>query len=200
MKPVIIFDLGKVLFDIDYNVALNKIYNEFKDIDSEKINYLIIGDLGKKFRLGIFSKKEFYNECKKVIGQSFDFDKLLHIWYSTYTLNEDVFNLIKRLKKNYYLAILSSNIKSRIKFLEKKFVFKKYFNHILCSYMVKVNKPNIEIYKMLLKRINKKVNNCIFIDDKKINLVNAKKIGMNTILFTDYENLVNELKNLNIKV
>ena len=71
MKKAICFDLVNVLFHIDYYVALKRIYKEFKDIDSEKIDYMIIGALGRKFRLGDYSKKEFYNECKKSCGQKF---------------------------------------------------------------------------------------------------------------------------------
>ena len=56
--------------------------------------------------------------------------------------------------------------------------------------------PEADIYQTFLKRFNAKAEECIFIDDKPINISGCKKVGMQGILFQSTEQLEEELKRM----
>ena len=77
------------------------------------------------------------------------------------------------------------------------------FDFAIISYEVKTRKPEPKIYQLLLKKIhthNKTINSnqVVFIDDKKYNLVPAKKLGIHTINFQNNAQTIKELKKLGV--
>ena len=52
----------------------------------------------------------------------------------------------------------------------------------------------------MLERLKVKANECIYIDDREVNLEPAKKLGMKTILFRNAKQLKKELINYDIKI
>ena len=73
-----------------------------------------------------------------------------------------------------------------------------YFDSTIISALIGLHKPNIEIYEYALKETNSMPNECLFIDDLEHNLVPAKELGIQTILFEDCEKLKDELKEKNL--
>lgn len=66
----------------------------------------------------------------------------------------------------------------------------------LMSYEVKQIKPEPEIYQALFDRFSILPEQSVFIDDTASNLQTAKKLGLHTILFTDYESASAQLDSL----
>ena len=56
------------------------------------------------------------------------------------------------------------------------------------------------IYKYMVKKIGFAANEIIFIDNMPKNLVNARKVGINCILFKNYNQLVYELKKYDLLI
>ncbi|SDP72826.1 HAD family hydrolase [Desulforhopalus singaporensis] len=69
--------------------------------------------------------------------------------------------------------------------VRKRFAFFNCFKTIVVSGEVGLLKPNPEIYQLLLERIDKKPQQCLFIDDNKANVEAADNLGFHTIHFTD---------------
>lgn len=57
-------------------------------------------------------------------------------------------------------------------------------------------KPNVHIYKHLLQKYMLDPKDCIFIDDKEVNVLVAKSMGMEGIVFDDPEKVKKQLKQL----
>ena len=55
----------------------------------------------------------------------------------------------------------------------------------LLSYRENLVKPNHKIYERMLERFRLQANECIFIDDRKENVVAAISVGINGFVFTD---------------
>lgn len=103
-------------------------------------------------------------------------------------------------KKGFTLGLLSNHAKEWIIFCEKTYKYHDLFKTIVYSYEVSLSKPNKEIFKIMLDRLNVKPEDCLFIDDNKNNIAAAKKLGMKTIKFTSAEDLQRSLHNFNINV
>ncbi|MBR9679311.1 MAG: HAD family phosphatase [Nanoarchaeota archaeon] len=197
----IIFDWGGVLFTINYLELAETIHHSFKQLSRKEIETILYGkELGYDYRNGKYNKKEFWQKTKQVIGKKFNTELLAQKWHESYKLNEQVLKIIKQLKQNYKIGVISGNIKERVQYLDKKYDVLKYFDSQVFSYEVGTNKPNPEIYEQFLKKTNEKGENCVFIDDEIKFIQSAQKYGIKTIHFKNAENLKKELKKNGIKI
>lgn len=194
MIKAIIFDLGGVYFSAGTEIAYKRLVKEFPNIKPNKILGIIRTDkITKDYRLGRYTKKEFWKKAKKFAGTGFDAKKFSKIWNSSYTLNRDVAKISLRLKKNYKIAVLSGNIRERIKYLDHIYNFKKNFDVFVCSYMLNANKPDKKIYLEVLRRLKLKGDECVFIDNNRKNIRAAERLGMKAVYFKNAKQLKKEL-------
>lgn len=82
----------------------------------------------------------------------------------------------------------------------KKFDFLQWFEGIIVSGEEKTRKPFDKIYHLTLDRFNIKAENSIFIDDNIKNIESANALGIHGIQFKNPEQLVQQLKQYNIKL
>ena len=85
--------------------------------------------------------------------------------------------------------------------MKKRTDLLNYIDFPLFSFEVGVIKPNLKIFKEMLKITNIKPKECIMIGDKlNDDVIPPRKINMNSILYIDYENLKKELKKYSILI
>lgn len=197
MIKAIIFDYGGVLssetnlcsFGTGYAAKFEKNPEEFNKIITE--NWRLA-------RVNNISSKLFWKNLADFIG--IDPNLLRKDLMDFFGFRQDVFNLAKKLKKNKYkLGLLSNQIEDWMEEVIKKYKFNQTFDVIVTSYESKIAKPDISIFREIVKKLNVKPEECIFIDDLDKNVLSAKQIGMKTILFTNFKNLKKELISFSVK-
>ena len=57
-------------------------------------------------------------------------------------------------------------------------------------------KPDAEIYEKIIAEYNLIPEQCIFIDDRNVNILARGKAGFRTILFTSYEDVKEEMNKI----
>lgn len=72
------------------------------------------------------------------------------------------------------------------------------FGTIVVSGEEKVMKPDPAIYRILLERIGRPAEACVFIDDAQPNVEGARAVGMHAIRFTTAEALRADLAALGL--
>jgi len=80
----------------------------------------------------------------------------------------------------------------------ERFGFLEYFEDIVVSGTEKLIKPDQRIYKLLLDRNGLKAEECVFIDDKLINVIAAQNLGFFGLKFDNASQLEKELTKLEI--
>lgn len=124
-------------------------------------------------------------------------DKIL----AHFILNQELIKEIKKLKPQYKIAMLTNNIEEWMDHFENEFFLSKIFNPILNSAEVGLRKPNPKIFQLLLRQLNQKPAECLFVDDHKRNLWFAKSLGFKTIHFKNNRQFLTELqKHLKIQL
>jgi putative hydrolase of the HAD superfamily len=109
--------------------------------------------------------------------------------------------LFKKLFKNGYpLYILSNFAAESFNKLHQKNSFLNLANGMVISGKVNMVKPEIHIYKHLLKKHQLYPQECLFIDDKKENIDACQKAGIHGIIFQNTPQLKEELSKLNIQI
>ncbi len=199
---VIIFDLGGVVVFYDHMIAAKKI-SKLINIPAKRIFKAISGNNSK------FTNAYERGKPRKVYWRlMFDslhknpkkipVEKLDKIWCEIFWPNKEIIPLIKKLKKKYKIALVSNIGKLHERYLSKKYSLKKLFPVRIYSYKEKSRKPAKKIFEITLKKFKTKPSEVLFIDDKKVNINGAKKLGMKTILFKDNKQLFKQLENLGI--
>lgn len=202
----IIFDLDGVLLSNDHTLLLkdfvdSKDYLKFDNIifKSNEWKKLDNGDITLNEAIESLILKNNKEDSKTIIN-------IMNNWQTKKQIDLELVSFIKQLKNAGYKLYILSNLHSEMyDYLKAKDIFLKYFDGEVISYKEHLMKPNLEIYKCLINRYSLKEKDSLFIDDKQVNLDSAKKLGINTFLYS-YKNskklkdfLSNDLNEKNCK-
>jgi len=200
-KKVLAFDLGRVLFDFDYNIALNKIKDKIGIPVQEIIRELFENDFGLSFEKGEVSPGEFYSRFKDTFKVSLSYECFVDVWCKIFSPQEEVIDLVRRLKGTYSLYLISNINELHFNYLLKEHpqVF-SLFNELILSFKVKSVKPEEAIYQALKDTAGVGFEDIIYIDDRKDLITKAKDFNLQCLQFTSFNQLLKDLKNLGISV
>ncbi len=174
----IIFDLGKVLIDYDFDIFFSAcgLQPECHDlIQAEPL--ILLFDRGK------INRQSFYLELKKIFSFQLSQQEFEKAWCSIFWQNTPMITLAKQLKLNYHIFILSNTDEIHFPYIWKNFpalhIFK---DNIVLSYQVGYVKPDYSIYRKALEQFDISPVETVFIDDKAENVEAAEKVSISSIL------------------
>ena len=183
---VIMFDLGGVIIDLDYQqtaIPLAKMAG--KSVD-QLGDLLETSDILKLFEVGAISEQKFREEVCSLLGISCEPKVFDQIWNAL--LGEISIKRMKALKKINIPKLILSNtnpihertfngiLKDQHGYASlNEVVDKVYFSH-----EVKMRKPNADIYEMVLNDQKICPEEILFIDDRADNIQGAKDAGIHT--------------------
>jgi len=203
MINTIIFDLGNVIFTNDWHDNNNEKFDEFTQYFGTSYENMDKGwdKAWPKFKTGKITENEFWHEFLTTANSNnLDIEKAKELWRKHQKPIGDMLGLLPSLQQNYKLGCLTTISKEWLDFKIEKFNLNNYFEEIVSSGYFGIAKPNKEIYLEVLKELNEKPENCVFIDDKPINLTPANDIGIKTILFTNEKQLIEDLNKMGVNI
>ncbi len=100
--------------------------------------------------------------------------------------------------KQYLLAVLNNESLELNEYRIARFKLRDYFQVFLSSCYLGVRKPDDGIYRLALHISQREPGECIFIDDRPLNLECAKELGMQTIHFQNPAQLKDDLRRLGV--
>jgi 2-haloacid dehalogenase len=196
----LIFDFGGVLLDWDPRYLYRRYFPDqpqamdqflaeikFYEWNAEQ-------DRGRAFSEGIAELSLEFPQHARLIQTYFD------CWEESISgpINGSV-EILRRLKqKGYPLYGLSNWSAETYPRARAKYPFFDWFDDVVLSGAVKLNKPDPAIFKLLLNKIGFPAPQCLLIDDSLANINEANKLGFETIHFTSPGQLQSELHSLNL--
>lgn len=138
-------------------------------------NELLIGD-----KLHEDMWEEFCNE----LGTRID-PALLKPAFLNIDLDPNMVELIRELKKNYMIGMITDNKADRIHTILEETVLKGLFDVVVISAECHSRKTTQGIFDVTLEKSGLKASECAFIDNTLENLVIPKEMGFETIFFDD---------------
>jgi HAD superfamily hydrolase (TIGR01509 family) len=202
----IIFDFGGVLFTDGTWAAIKKLINtlHLNENQCEILEECFSnksGSLAQLIRMGLITLDEFLNKIIIKLGLPDSKKKLIkHIWFSSYVPNYKMKKILKQLSKKYKLVAFSGNVKERIKYIQKRYDFLKYFDDMIFSFDYKRSKKELELYHELLNHIDCEPSEAILIDNSWGNINRAKKVGLNGIFYSYTKQLFENLKEFEVRL
>ena len=196
---VIVFDLGNVLLNFDYKIAVDKLDiiepglgNKF--LAYHKQNYHI----HREFEKGMINDEEFLNIALKGVDNKINSETFSKIYSDIFTSNSDVISLLPILKNKFKLILLSNTDPLHKKYGWEKYEFLKIFDHLVLSFEAKAVKPEEKIYKTVEEYSNSPGYSHLYIDDIAEYANAARKLDWDAIQFLGYTNLLEEFRSRNI--
>jgi putative hydrolase of the HAD superfamily len=197
---IILLDWGNVVLNFSYDLTFKK-WAELTpfDYDFFRTNFKFDKKL-VEYEKGEISSEEYYNYVSKLLNISWNFDIFESGWNSIYVgINSKIVTLLKRLKKNYKLYLLTNTNELHANCWKKKYPdIISLFDGIFCSYELNSHKPEPEIYEDVLKKMNIDPKYVLFVDDNKENVLGAKQVGIDGIVATSADQIINDMEERSI--
>lgn len=184
----IIFDLGVVVLDIDYNGPAKLLEHlgvfNFSELYSKAKQDSLFDNLEK----GLITPDDFRMNFKKIIGINLSNTEIDNIWNAMILdFPPQRMELLKTLKKIYRTYLLSNTNKIHYDFYTKLLnegnglQWDDLFHATYFSHEMGLKKPHAEIYIKAMHVSKVKAEETLFIDDLYENVEAAKACGLHTI-------------------
>lgn len=199
----IIFDLGNVLALHDARIAARRYAKITKMTFQEVWDLILTSKTEKAYTRGEITSYEFYRYAKSLPPQpaALSYTQFRDIWNEIFTENKGMETVLKNLKKNYPLYLISNTNAMHYRYLVKKYWhLLKHFKRRFPSHEVGARKPDPLIYRRVLSAISIRPENTVFVDDHPGFIEGARSVGMKGILFKNPPQLLRELKKLGVRV
>ena len=201
----ILFDLGGVLFNIDYNKPIQNFEALGIPNAAELFSQASQTSLFDDLETGIISTKYFYNALREITKTNITNTALECAWNSILLdFPEKRLQLIRALRKTYPIYLLSNTNEIHEKgfnlILNKSLGIENLhdeFNKIFFSHCIHLRKPNENAFLHVLNEINLKANEVLFIEDSIQHIETAQRLGFQTIHHqtnSDPENSIRKLR------
>ena len=184
----IIFDLGNVLFSIDYKKtekAFEKLgYNNFAEMYSQ----FAADALFEKLETGQITNAAFYSTMIKSHGGDITEEQINNAWNGM-LLNWRIKSLefLENLSKKYKIYLLSNTndihlpaVNKLLKEQTGRESIDELFTVAYYSHKINYRKPNADIFEFVLKDAHINAAETLFIDDLESNIATASRLGFKT--------------------
>ncbi len=194
-------DLGGVYFESGSDIAIERFRKEYKLPKKKLVHAFKTPGLVYDYGAGKIDRKEFWERVTKYLNINSNVAREMEkTWISLYKPKKDMVNLIKNLRRNYKVVVVSGNLKERVEFLNKKTSLHKKFDGYFYSFDYGTNKPSADLCKFALEKLKAKPEECVMIDDNLKFLGNVKELGINVIHFKSTDQLKRSLKRSGVKL
>ncbi len=200
-QPVIVFDLGGVLLEWNPRYLYRKIFQEegvmerfLTEVCTQDWN--VQQDAGRPFAEAVALLVAQHPHHAAEISAYYErWDEMVP-WAIEGTV--EILAAVRR--AGYPLAALSNWSAETFPLMQDRFEFLGWFDTIVLSGEERCVKPDPQIYRILLQRLNRPADACIFIDDSEKNVVAARQLGIQAIHFQSPAHLRDSLLEMGIQL
>lgn len=184
----IIFDLGGVLLNIDFQKSITAFKKLGVENFEEMFSQFKADELFEKLETGNISEPDFYAAVKKRTNNNISDAEIENAWNALILdFRTESLEFLEKLATEYKLYLLSNTNSIHLKCFKNLFTkvtgkpqFDTYFVKAWYSNEVSLRKPNADIFEFVLQQENLKAAETLFIDDTLINIETAAKLGFKT--------------------
>ena len=200
MIRTIIFDIGNVLTDFRWREFFAE-----KGLDGEIYERICKATVESpdwcEYDIGLLSDEGVLNRfVENDPGIEKELRESLQNVKGMVTLRDYAIPWVQELKRKGYQVLYLSNFSHKVEMeCGDSLAFLPYMDGGILSYKDHLIKPQPEIYQLLIDRFHLVPEECVFLDDTKKNLDAAEEFGIHTVLYTDRESALLELKKLGVE-
>jgi len=181
----IIFDLGGVLLNIDYQKTIDAFKNLGIKNFEEMFSQFKADELFEKLETGDITEADFYAAIKSRTAAKISDAEIEAAWNALILdFRKDSLAWLEKLAITYNLYLLSNTNSIHLKYFKALFIqqtgkplLDAYFDKAYYSNEVHLRKPGTRIFEFVLADANLLAGETLFIDDTLTNIETALKMG-----------------------
>ena len=183
----IVFDMGRVLLQFDPLFISSHFTETAQDAQllAENVFQSVFWDLLDR---GTITHQRLWPNL----------DRALEQWYHYIPAVEGMEPILRSLKAKGLGLYLLTNANIQFHQYHQQLPARECFDGILVSADHKMMKPEPAIYRQLAQLYALELSQCLFVDDRPVNIIGAKFCGMQGLVFQDAQTLKEELQQLGI--
>ena len=197
----ILFDLGRVLVDLDYPSTV-RAFTASCSMSSAEFER-VVGDanLACRYESGEITTQQFYDHLSQAGALNLPYSEFLAAWGAMLVPGLMISgNLLRSLKSRYPLILLSNTNEAHIQHLSATTKILDYFDYKVLSYEVGAMKPDRRIYERAIEVSGKRADQLFFTDDREENIQGARNLGIQAHRFISEQYLTSALRDAGIEV
>jgi len=184
----IIFDLGGVLLDIDFQKSISAFEKLGIQDFEEMFSQFKADDVFEKLETGMLSEEGFYSAIKERTEINVSDHEIMDAWNALIlNFRKESLDFLEILSARYKLYLLSNTNSIHLKYFQRSFtkettkpLLDDYFSKAWYSHKLGLRKPGSKIFEFVLQDENLKAAETLFIDDTLSNIETAKRLGFKT--------------------
>ena len=158
--------------------------------------------ISTEFEKGQLSLREYLQQAVFYQPRDFCKESFEEFMFRQSQPQPEVLKIVERLAESssYLMSTLNNESRELNQYRIETFHLRKYFSTFFSSGFLGVKKPEKEIYQVALDVTQKKPEECLFLDDRALNLETAARMGIQTLHFQNPEQLRQDLKRMGIQL
>jgi epoxide hydrolase-like predicted phosphatase len=185
----LIFDLGGVILDLSVDHTLEALAH-LSRLEKEKVIAIYHSEATfELYEKGLVDDGDFRSFIRKVYNANATDEEIDRCWNAMLRGIPAVkLQLLSRLMKSYQVILLSNTNNIHLAFINNSILpdfgvasLDPFFHHTYYSHLMKMRKPDAEIFEKVLSNHNLNPAETLFLDDNKLNIEGANAVGIKTV-------------------
>lgn len=186
MIKAVVFDLGKVLVDFDYGIAVRKIVARGTVGLAELGHFIAHSPFLLQYETGLVTSEQFYREACAASGFRGDFAEFGACFADIFAPIEPMVELHASLRHAGLPTYVFSNTNElAVLHIRKNFPFFQNFDGYILSYEHQSMKPDAKLYEVVERRSGRHGAEILYLDDRPENIDAGAARGWQVILQQD---------------
>jgi glucose-1-phosphatase len=196
-----IFDFGNVICSFDPQLFHTR-FLPFSSLPPNEFSLALRASHGliREYETGLLTSDEFYARICSICRLSIARKDFIAAYTQIFTPIPSTYELIRKLKPHYRLALLSNTNEWHFEYGIKTVEVFPLFDTVTLSYEVKAMKPARAIYDDALLKLRLPPAECVYIDDLEENVIAARELGMHAFLFRSGDQLREALLKQGVRI
>jgi len=182
-STVVVFDLGKVLVDFDYTIAVSRIAGRSTLSPAGVEQFFFHSPLLVDYESGRVTRQEFFEQARQATGFRGTLNEFGGFFADIFTEIPPMIELQAGLRRRNIPTYIFSNTNDlAVEHIRRNFPFFENFDGYIYSYEVGAMKPEAKIYESLEKLAGRRGAEIIYLDDRPENVTGGATRGWHAIL------------------
>lgn len=183
MIRTVVFDLGKVLVDFDYSIAVTKIAARSTISLIELARLVAQSPLLLQYETGLLTTQQFYQAVCGACGFAGDFDEFGTCFGDIFTPIDPMVKLHAELRRKGLPTYIFSNTNElAVRHIRNNFPFFSNFDGYILSYEHGAMKPGAKLYEVVERASGCRGSEILYLDDRPENVEAGAARGWQVIL------------------
>ncbi len=183
MIQAVVFDLGKVLVDFDWTIAVRKIAARSRITLEALGRFMSQSPLLVQYETGLLTNEQFYKAVCAASGFCGDLDEFGVSFGDIFTPIEPMIEVQRRLRGQGIPTYIFSNTNDlAVRHIRAAFPFFSTFDGYIYSYEHRAMKPDPKLYEALERMSGRRGSDLLYLDDRAENIAGGAARGWQVIL------------------